>query len=64
MLNPVISMLNRRLAKKPPTIAPAIPRTIAPTIPPLEGLESIALAITPAIKPKTIQPITLIIQQV
>ena len=55
-LNPVTSRPRIILAKNPPTIAPTIPKTIAPITPPLEGCGSIAFATVPAINPKMIQP--------
>lgn len=53
-LNPVTLSPNNRFAKKPPTTAPKIPKTIDPNKPPDEGRGSIKLAIVPAINPKTI----------
>lgn len=54
MLKPVTSTPKNLWPRKPPTIAPIIPRTIDPTIPPCE-LGEMKLAIPPAIRPKTIQ---------
>lgn len=54
MSKPVIPTPNTRLARNPPTSAPAIPRIIAPTKPPFAGRGSITFATTPATKPKTI----------
>lgn len=54
-LKPVIPSPNISAAKNPLTRAPAMPRNMAPKIPPLSERGSIRFAIMPAIRPNTIQ---------
>lgn len=60
-LKPVTETPNSKLPKKPPRRAPTTPKIIAPKIPPLAGLGSMRLAITPTISPNNIQAIIFIL---
>src|SRR5581483_3602092 len=54
-LKPLIPTPKSILPNQPPIMAPTIPRTIDPKIPPCDGFGSKKLAIDPEIIPNTIQ---------
>jgi hypothetical protein len=52
-----VSRLNSTWARNPPRMAPTIPMMIVTMMPPGSSPGRIALAMAPAIRPRTIQPI-------